>query len=295
MPPNDNPNTDSTQNTSNPAPALPPPITPSTPYTFPQIIEADHSTITTLAQRIRSPTTPIQCLPTLLHEITWRLIRHDLSEDLVMRPTFSTYLGPQGTEMATHDHSDHTHARQVLLDLIATKPDFNNEADKARALNALTTLFDDLSQHMAVESGQYIPTLARAIDTETSQRLACEYASTLFMTPFITTITLPNPDEQSSSSPSPTQNPIPTPVFPDGIQEYILTPPSSLKTIYHTLLNPTSTTNNTDINQQQQQRTILKSEIEKELTTLSIGQWPPYSAKAPKLSQEFIGNESSKL
>lgn len=257
--------------------------------------------MTTLAQRIRSPTTPIQSLHPLLLEMTWRLIRHDLSEDLVMRPAFSTYLGHKGLEMATHDHSDHTHIRQVLLDLIATNPDFNNETDRVRTINALTTLFDDLSQHMAVESGQYIPTLAEAITPETSHRLAREYASTLFMTPFITTTltTLQsNPDELT---PPPTQSSTPTPVFPNGIEEYVHTPPSSLRTIYHALLTPaptpTSSSANTNTNQQQQQQqqTILKFEIEKELKTLRVGKWPPYAPNPSKPPQVSTGNEPSKL
>ena len=83
--------------------------------TFTSIIDADHDAINTAALRLsrllRAPTAAAaqrrQQLA-LLHDVTWRLIRHDLSEELVLRPALIAHMGAAGLAAAAHD-------RDVLL------------------------------------------------------------------------------------------------------------------------------------------------------------------------------------
>src|ERR1700742_2569010 len=87
-----------------------------TPVTFSTVIEDDHLTIqrySILLLKAKSP----QVRSQLLREVTWRMIRHDISEDIVMRPAFISHLGQGGLEMVTHDRKDHERAKIELLAL----------------------------------------------------------------------------------------------------------------------------------------------------------------------------------
>lgn len=148
----------------------------SSPPTFSAIIEQDHNNINKYAGRLKKARTPAERGRSLL-EVTWRLVRHDVSEDIVMRPAFIQQLGEEGREMAEHDRTDHEHARLELLalfDLSLESDDFPNVIDK---------LFAELLEHMKVESGEQIPRLESMLDLFESQRLGREYIRTQILTP----------------------------------------------------------------------------------------------------------------
>lgn len=85
--------------------------------TFSAVIEADHDAINRCAGRLKRAQTLNDRLR-LLREVTWRLVRHDVSEDLVMRPAFVLHLGAEGQRMAEHDRTDHERAKEELLALM---------------------------------------------------------------------------------------------------------------------------------------------------------------------------------
>jgi len=148
----------------------------SSPPTFSAIIEQDHDNINKYAKRLSKAHTPAD-RGRLLLEVTWRLVRHDVSEDIVMRPAFVQQLGDEGREMAEHDRTDHEHARLELLalfDLSLESNDFPNVINK---------LFAELLEHMKVESGEQIPRLESMLDLFESQRLGREYLRTQILTP----------------------------------------------------------------------------------------------------------------
>lgn len=148
----------------------------SSPPTFSTIIEQDHNSINKHAIRLKKARTASD-RGRLLLEVTWRLVRHDVSEDIVMRPAFIQQLGDEGREMAEHDRTDHDRAKQELLavfDLSLESDDFPNVIDK---------LFAELLEHMKVESGEQIPRLESMLDLFESQRLGREYLRTQILTP----------------------------------------------------------------------------------------------------------------
>lgn len=147
------------------------------PITFSTVIEDDHNTINKYAGRLLRAKTP-QDRARLLHEVTWRLVRHDVSEDLVMRPAFVEQLGEEGQQMAEHDRGDHERAKQELLAL------FTDVALESPAFpTAVRKLFAELLEHMKVESGEQIPALERSLGALESQRLGREYIKTQALTP----------------------------------------------------------------------------------------------------------------
>jgi len=155
---------------SSPAPSSEPPVTFST------VIEDDHNTINRYAGRLKGART-LSERARLLREVTWRLVRHDVSEDLVMRPAFIEHQGEEGRRMAEHDQADHERAKAELLGLFALPldwPHFPQVIDK---------LFAELLEHMKVESGEQIPSLERILDPLESQRLGREYMKTQILTP----------------------------------------------------------------------------------------------------------------
>lgn len=144
--------------------------------TFSEIIENDHNSINSCALRLRKATS-ISERRQLRDEVVWRLIRHDVSEDLVMRPAFSQHLGPEGQHFADVDRHDHDNARQEvlqLLDLPLDSPAFDP---------FVARVFKELAAHMRVESGQQIPMLEQAVSREDSERLANQYKQTEILTP----------------------------------------------------------------------------------------------------------------
>ncbi|KAK6382293.1 hypothetical protein LTS17_004180 [Exophiala oligosperma] len=159
----------------------PPPPSPSPAYeqpmTFSTVIDKDHDTINRLAGRLRRSGTASPERARLLREVTWRLVRHDVSEDLVMRPAFVAQLGQQGQEMAEHDRQDHDRAKNELLALFEVGP------DRPDFVSVLDRLFAELLEHMRVESGEQIPALERMLDPLESQRLGKEYIRTQILTP----------------------------------------------------------------------------------------------------------------
>ncbi|KIX06010.1 uncharacterized protein Z518_03984 [Rhinocladiella mackenziei CBS 650.93] len=146
------------------------------PITFSIVIEDDHQAINLCAGRLIQARTP-QDRARFLQEVTWRLVRHDVSEDLVMRPAFIEHLGEEGQRMADHDRTDHDRAKTELLalfDMPLDSPDFPTTVQK---------LFSELLEHMKIESGEQIPRLERILDLSESQRLGREYMKTQVMTP----------------------------------------------------------------------------------------------------------------
>lgn len=173
--------------------------------TFTSIIDADHDAINTAAQRLsrllRTPT-PANATAAaaqrrhqlaLLHDVTWRLIRHDLSEELVMRPAMIAHMGPAGLTAAQHDREDHDHARATLLELYAGFASASNSStassakDTSTAMANLTdrylALMRELAEHMRRESGEEMPALEAALGRRTSEELGVRYAATLVVTP----------------------------------------------------------------------------------------------------------------
>lgn len=146
------------------------------PITFSTVIDTDHSNINRIAGRLRRSKTSSERAH-LLREVTWRLVRHDVSEDLVMRPAFIAQLGEQGEHMAEHDRADHDRAKNELLALFEADP------DAPQFIPVLDRLFAELLEHMRVESGDQIPALERMLDLHESQRLGKEYIRTQVLTP----------------------------------------------------------------------------------------------------------------
>lgn len=245
----------------------------STPFTFPEIIDADHFTINGLARRIRSSSTPAIELRSLIFEVCWRLIRHDLSEDLVMRPAFANVLGKPGAEMAEHDRRDHMRGREILLKLVNSEPDFEDPAAMRRVLGMVGDLFDELGEHMAIESGEHIPKFCTVIDQETSQRLARDYAMTLCMTPYITTFNV-DADPRMLT---------PVLMFPGGVKTYVNTDLTVLRRIYNEVIKDAKHDNGKRI----------KEEIEKEIERLKVGKWLGYNER--KALREGKGGGMGKL
>lgn len=153
-----------------PSPAFDPPITFST------VIDTDHHTINRFAGRLkRAKTSADRAL--LLAEVLWRLVRHDVSEDIVMRPAFVVHLGEEGERMAEHDRTDHDRAKSELLALFEAGPDAPD------FMQVVDRLFAELLEHMRTESGEQIPALERMLDPLESQRLGREYMKTQVLTP----------------------------------------------------------------------------------------------------------------
>ncbi|KIX92624.1 uncharacterized protein Z520_11653 [Fonsecaea multimorphosa CBS 102226] len=146
------------------------------PLTFSTVIDHDHNTINKYAGRLLRAKAP-QDRARLLREVTWRLVRHDVSEDIVMRPAFIEHLGDEGVHMAEHDRTDHERARTELLAL------FHIPLEGDEFLGSLRALFAELLEHMRIESGQQIPHLEHMLDPEESQRLGREYLKTQRLTP----------------------------------------------------------------------------------------------------------------
>ncbi|EXJ89492.1 hypothetical protein A1O3_02559 [Capronia epimyces CBS 606.96] len=161
------------------------------PITFSRVINDDHNAINRYAGRLKRARTASD-RARLLREVTWRLVRHDVSEDLVMRPAFVEHLGAEGQQMAEHDRTEHERAKSQLLalaDVPFESADFDVVLDR---------LFADLLEHMRVESGEQIPSLERLLDPLESQRLGREYMKSQVLTP-----ELEWPASRISPSPSP--------------------------------------------------------------------------------------------
>lgn len=148
----------------------------SSPPTFSTIIDQDHNNINKIAGRLSRARTAAE-RGRLLLDVTWRLVRHDVSEDIVMRPAFIQQLGDEGREMAEHDRTDHDRAKQELLAI------FELSLDSDDFPNVINRLFAELLEHMKIESGEQIPRLEGMLDLFESQRLGREYIRTQILTP----------------------------------------------------------------------------------------------------------------
>lgn len=146
------------------------------PITFSTVIEDDHNTINVSAGRLLRAKSPADRARLLL-EVTWRLVRHGVSEDLIMRPAFIEHFGEEGRHMAEHDRTDHDRAKTELLAL------FSVPTDSAGFLAVIGKFFAELLEHMKIESGEQIPALERILDPLESQRLGKEYVKTMALTP----------------------------------------------------------------------------------------------------------------
>ncbi|RMD44709.1 hypothetical protein DV735_g445, partial [Chaetothyriales sp. CBS 134920] len=117
---------------------------------------------------------------TQLHTLAWRLVRHDLSEDLVLRPAFEQYLGAAGKAMSNHDRADHERARVELLRLCGE----NEYAARLEVLRQrYAVLMAGLAEHMRSESGEDIPRLEAAMGPAQSVELGRRYLETMVVQP----------------------------------------------------------------------------------------------------------------
>jgi len=157
-------------------PATQPRSTRRSPFSFSQIIDDDHMAINTYAGRLKNATT-VARRRELLFQVLWRLVRHDVSEDIVMRPAFMTHLGDLGRTMAETDRSDHDRAKAELLALLQVP------IDSDQFMREIDRLFNELLEHMRVESGQEIPQLESVLSKEESHRLGRLYLQTQVITP----------------------------------------------------------------------------------------------------------------
>jgi hypothetical protein len=165
---------------------------------FTTIIDLDHSAINTAAisllNLLRTPPPPSpahaaslrQAQLSALQHLTYRLIRHDLSEELIMRPAFIAYMGPQlGTLAAEHDRQDHEHARLVLLELYRNFSSCAlHDTERMAQLTAqFRALMGELAEHMKRESGEEMPALERGLGRSESEELGRRYQETLVVEP----------------------------------------------------------------------------------------------------------------
>lgn len=119
--------------------------------------------------------------------MTWRLIRHDVSEDLLMGPTLATYLGKEGEGLGEHDRKDHDHGKIQLVQLyedferlpvnVPTPTSETSGGGTGReAFAVLARRFKDLvaelTEHMKVESEMQIPWLESILGGKESEALA---------------------------------------------------------------------------------------------------------------------------
>lgn len=206
-------------------------------YTFRQIIDADHSAINRIAGRIRkilasaTPASSLAELNSLLLEITWRLIRHDFSEDIVMRPAFASVLGQSGVAAVQRDRADHAGGRDMLLNIMKELERVGEDlkAEKlVTVVRMVTETFDELGEHMRVESGEVLPHFESVISRDMSMKLAREYMDTLVITPSLTRRAHDDegPDRQVA--------------FRGGVKEYIHTPVTQLREVYARILEETT-------------------------------------------------------
>lgn len=208
------------------------------PFTFLDIIDADHLAINRLAGKIRKVLASedvysrLSELNSLLLEVAWRLVRHDFSEDIVMRPAFASVLGDRGVEMVERDRADHASGREVILAILreldlTTGEDIKERRQErlANVAEMVTAAFDELGEHMKVESGEVLPHFESVISADLSAKLARQYADTLLMTPSLTRRT------------TETEGQLREAVFPGGIDQYIRTPLAELKQSYRSILD----------------------------------------------------------
>lgn len=207
------------------------------PYSFIEIIDADHAAINRLAGRIRkilasdTVNSRLSELNTLLLEATWRLVRHDFSEDVVMRPAFASVLGNYGAKMIEQDRADHAGGRRLLVCILGElnllmrdEVEERHRERPTKVIEMVTGAFDELAEHMKVESGEVLPYFESVISADVSTKLAKEYANTLLVTPDLTWMErgIGVASEQA--------------VFGGGVREYINTTPVELKECYIRIL-----------------------------------------------------------
>lgn len=210
------------------------------PYSFLEIIDADHLTINRLAGKIRkvlassTVDSRLSELHSLVLEVVWRLVRHDFSEDVVMRPAFASVWGDYGIQMGERDRADHAAGRNLLLNILVELELVNAEHEQrkrqerlAEVSRMVTAAFDELAEHMKVESGEVLPRFESVISADTSARLAREYADTLVMTPGLTRLPVESTGQPGSA------------IFDGNVAEYVHTSPAELKQIYTDLLEQT--------------------------------------------------------
>lgn len=155
-------------------------------YTFATVIEADHDSISRLALRTIEANISLSTRLSHLTELLWRLIRHDISEELVMRPMFLVHMGSDGIKAATQDRHDHAELKRQLLGLYKEVVGANrerNRVDEEGLVQSVKALSREMSMHMKDESRIWLPQFESMVSKEVSQRLGEQYARTLVLTP----------------------------------------------------------------------------------------------------------------
>ncbi len=168
-------------------------VNPQPPLSFSTIIDQDHSQINAVSlqlgkllspKRTQTPQLRKQQLETL-RIVTWRLIRHDVSEDIIMRPAFAQYLGAEGKAMGEHDRQDHDNAKRELLELYVDfeRVDLGDTDGFKRLRRRYVELMTGLTEHMKTESGTDIPRLESVLGREESLDLGRRYLRTQVLGP----------------------------------------------------------------------------------------------------------------
>lgn len=180
--------------------------------------------------------------------------------------------------MAEHDRSDHAEGRRALLATLANlsaledmltplhsrspSPSVSSATDVrstpqdapqkfADLVDMLRRTLDDLGNHMAIESGQFLPHFESLIDTPTSRRLAREYARTLVLSPAVTV-------RDSSGDEHPRR-----PLFAAGVLEYVSADLTRLRACYEAVLQDARNDGGA----------YLDGMVEKEIERLQVGKW----------------------
>lgn len=189
--------------------------------------------------------------------------------------------------MADHDRQDHDEARKALVLVIAAVDDLAQMPvapaatatpqasislnDKLQDTVArVTATFDELSKHMALESGEFLPRFESAIDGATGRRLAREYASTLVVMPDVTVAV----SSEGSSCAAGVDRRKRTPVFPGGVTEYVNADLARLRECYELVCRDAKSDGGK----------YMGDFVGKEIERLQIGKWLSWNER--KTSRE---------
>lgn len=152
-----------------------------------------------------------------------------------MRPAFASVLGQSGAEMVERDRADHAGGRDMLLKIMGELEGVGGEHEAETRRVKLETVarmvmeaFDELGEHMKVESGEVLPHFETVISRDMSVKLAREYADTLVMTPDLTTRAHDNTGDSREAA------------FTGGVNQYIHTSPAQFRQLYASILEGTS-------------------------------------------------------
>lgn len=185
--------------------------------------------------------------------------------------------------MSSHDRQDHAAGRRALLDILSALTELEcmlatattttaiasvSEAAQQKLLHIsdlVSRTFNDLATHMTIESGQFLPHFESIISSETSRRLAREYASTLVLSPDVTVHARVSgsADADAGAGADGGEGEQRIPVFPGGIIEYVNADLGWLRECYEMVLRDAES----DGGQ------YLTEMVQREIERLQVGKW----------------------